>query len=80
MSLVVVEGLRLAAPGAAIGVIGAIALSRIRSTMLVGAPGVDVMTLSAMSAVPGFAGGLASLLPARRATAVSPTDALRSGG
>jgi predicted permease len=80
MSLVVGEGVRLAAIGVAIGIIGAIALSRIMSTMLVGARGVDVMTLSAMSAVLGFAGALASLLPARRATAASPTEALRSGG
>ena len=46
--------------------------------MLVGVPPIDVPTFVVTTALLVAVGSLASLLPARRALAVSPTETLRS--
>jgi ABC-type lipoprotein release transport system permease subunit len=48
-------------------------------SLLVGVPVADVPTLALVSAVLAGVAVLASALPARRATLVSPTEALRNG-
>ncbi|HEX8694878.1 MAG TPA: ABC transporter permease [Longimicrobium sp.] len=79
LALVMRDGARLALAGVALGAAGSVALARGIRSLLVGVPAVDVATLLAVGALLGAVAALASLLPARRATAVSPTEALRGG-
>jgi ABC-type antimicrobial peptide transport system permease subunit len=74
----VVSGLTLAGTGAGIGLIAAIALTRLMKSLLFGISPLDPLTYIA---VPGFlaaAAVLASYLPARRAAAVDPVEALKA--
>jgi putative ABC transport system permease protein len=79
MALIVGDGLRMALGGIVVGLLGAAAVARAIRSMLVGVPTIDVRTLLAVSAVLVIVAVLASILPARRAMAVSPTEALRGG-
>jgi len=77
LTMILSEGLRMAATGIAAGIIGALALNRLMQGMLVGVSTTDatVFTVSALSiTVIALA---ACYLPARRATAVDPVIALR---
>ena len=47
--------------------------------MLVDVPTIDIPTLVVVSAALAIVAVLASILPARRAMAVNPTEVLRSG-
>jgi len=77
LKLIVSEGLRLALAGAALGLAGALGLSRFLSGLLYGVKPTDPFTfavvLLGLLAVALFA----SYLPARRATQVDPIVALR---
>jgi ABC-type lipoprotein release transport system permease subunit len=53
-------------------------VDRLLRTMLVGVSATDAPTLAGVSAVLAAVAAGACLLPARRATAVSPTEALRN--
>lgn len=75
--LVVGRGLRLAAIGIGIGLVGAAIAGRSLQGMLFEVRGQDPATLVAASAVLGAAVLLASFLPARRASRVDPVRALR---
>ena len=77
LRLVVVNGMKLALVGVAIGLAGAWALSRFMKTLLFGVPPTDVLTFSLVSVVLLFAALLACWVPARRATKVDPLIALR---
>ena len=72
------EGLRLAAIGVLIGVVGAPGLTRLLSTLLFGIPPTDPASFVGAIAVVLIVAGLASYLPARRVVAASPTQALQS--
>ncbi len=74
---IVREGLAIVLPGAAIGVLLAIATSRVVSHLLYGSPGADWLFYTAAASVVTFVGLGASLLPARRAANVDPIVALR---
>ena len=77
MRLVVGEGLRLAFVGVVIGILGALALTRLMSSMLYGIRATDPITFVIVAfAVIGMA-LLACFIPARRATKVDPIMALR---
>jgi putative ABC transport system permease protein len=79
LAMILGGGVRLALIGVAIGLVGALAMARGIRSMLVGVPAVDVTTMfGAALALCGVA-ALAAFIPARRATRVQPTDALRSG-
>lgn len=69
---------RLALAGIALGLLGALALSRLLASLLFGVSGSDALTLVAASAVLALAALLASLLPALRAARVDPVVCLRS--
>jgi predicted permease len=77
LKLVLRQGLRFGGIGAVIGLIGALAASRLMSQVIYGVPLLD--PLSYLVAVPvAFSVALmASYLPARRATKVDPMVALR---
>ena len=75
--LVIGEGMMLAGIGIAIGVLGALGLTRFLSTLLFGVKPTDLLTFVAVSAALAIAALLAAWLPARRAARVDPMIALR---
>jgi putative ABC transport system permease protein len=79
LALVTADGIRMAITGAVIGAIGAIAVARAIRSMLVDVTAFDAPTLFAVAAALALVVVVASLLPARRALRVNPTDALRGG-
>jgi putative ABC transport system permease protein len=76
--LVVGDGMKLALTGVTLGLVGSVVLARVIDSLLVGAPAIDVVTLGTVAAVLGTVAIAASVLPARRATAVNVTEALRT--
>ena len=77
LKLVVVNGMRLAVIGLAIGLAASWALTRFISTLLHGVKPTDPLTFSVVSLCLLAAAFLACYLPARRATKVDPLEALR---
>ena len=75
--LVMGEGARLVLLGAALGVAGALGLTRTLKGLLVGVPPTDPVTFAAMVALMLLAALVACFVPARRATKVDPVVALR---
>ena len=73
----VVHGLLLAGVGAALGLAVAAWLTRLMSSLLFGVKALDPLTYAAVSALLIAAAVLASYLPARRAMAIDPVEALR---
>ncbi len=76
--LVLDQGLRLAGVGAALGLLGSFALTRVLAAALPGLPGQDALTLATNLALLFAIALLACWLPARRATRVDPITALRA--
>ncbi|HKI95152.1 MAG TPA: FtsX-like permease family protein, partial [Gemmatimonadales bacterium] len=75
---VVRRALALTLLGAAIGLIGAVAASRLLTSMLFGVSALDPMTYGAVTALLASVALLAAWAPARRAAGVDPTIALRA--
>jgi putative ABC transport system permease protein len=75
--MVIGQGMRMAAVGIAIGIAGAVALSRILSTQLYDVSATDAGTYLAVSLLLLAVALAATYIPARRATAVDPLVALR---
>ena len=73
------DGLRLALAGVTVGVVGAVAVARTLRSLLVGVPVIDAPTLLAVALGIVVVAAVASLVPARRATAISAMEALRGG-
>lgn len=78
LGLVLRHGLSLAAVGIVIGLIGALALTRLMRSLLYEVRPNDPITFVVVAAALLLIALMASLLPARRATKVSPTIALRA--
>ena len=72
------QGLLLAGIGAALGLIAAVALTRLMSSLLFKTAALDPLTYASVSLLLLLAAALASYVPARRATAVNPVEALRT--
>jgi predicted permease len=77
--LVIREGLWLAATGTVVGVGAAIGLTRVLRSLLFDVKPGDPVTYIAIVALLAVAAGIASWIPARRASRVEPTEALRAG-
>ena len=75
---VLVDGVRLAAPGLAVGAILAAMVSAGMRSMLLGVAPLDVVSFGVAAGLLTFVVLLASLVPARRASAVHPMEALRA--
>jgi len=75
--MVLHEGLWLAAMGVAIGLAGAIALTRVLRSLLFEVTPTDPVTLGSVACLLLAVAALATFLPARRATKLDPTVALR---
>jgi predicted permease len=78
MRLMLGEGLLLAAAGLAVGLAGAVASGRLLEGLLYGVGPHDTATLAAVAALLAGVAAMASYLPARRATKIDPTTALRT--
>ena len=72
------QGLVLAAVGAVLGLVAAVLLTRLMSSLLFKTTALDPVTYVAVSVILIMAAALASYFPARRATQVDPIDALRT--
>ena len=75
---VVGRGARVVAPGLAVGLVAAVGLSRLMAGVLYSVQPADLLTFVVVPAAIVAAALLASYLPARRASRVSPVEALRS--
>jgi predicted permease len=78
LTMVLRKGLALALQGLLLGTIGAGWLSHLMGSVLFGVQPTDAPTFAAVVALLLVVAAAACLLPARRATAVSPVTALRS--
>jgi ABC-type antimicrobial peptide transport system permease subunit len=76
-SLVLAQGARLALAGLAIGVVAALALTRVLATQLYGVSATDLSAFGAVLPVLGGVALLATWLPARRAVRLDPLEAMR---
>jgi predicted permease len=72
------QGLALSALGVGIGLVAALALTRLMSSLLFGIEPTDVVTYAAAVGVIFAAAALASYLPARRASAIDPVETLKA--
>ncbi len=78
LALVVMQGLKLAAVGVAVGLVGAFGITRVIQSMLYNVTATDPVSFAGVSVFLALVGVLASYLPARRATSVDPIVALRN--
>jgi predicted permease len=75
--MIAVEGLRVILIGAAVGLVGALALARVLASLLFGVTAVDPLTFIGVAALVIAAGLAACYVPARRAAQIDPITALR---
>jgi predicted permease len=78
VGMIVGEGFRTIAAGAAVGIVAALMLTRTVASMLYGVTATDPATFAAVTLLLVGAALLACYIPARRATRVDPMVALRS--
>jgi putative ABC transport system permease protein len=77
LNLVVGEGLRLSAAGTVVGAAGALGVTRLMASLLVGVTPADPMTFAAIVVLFAVVSVTASWLPARRASRLDPMNAIR---
>jgi putative ABC transport system permease protein len=77
LRLVVIDGLRLTLLGLGFGLAGALAATRLLSSLLYGVKPHDPSTLISVAILLAAVALFASYVPARRATTVDPMAALR---
>jgi putative ABC transport system permease protein len=77
LRLIVGEGMKVALFGIAVGLVGALALTRIFSSLVFGVPVRDPVTFAAVAVALACVALAASSLPALRAARVDPMAALR---
>ncbi|HEU4871774.1 MAG TPA: ABC transporter permease [Pyrinomonadaceae bacterium] len=77
LSLIMKNGLTLVLTGIAIGIAGALALTRFLTTLLFGVTPTDSVTFVVVGIIFFVIAMIASLIPALRATRVDPLEALR---
>jgi ABC-type antimicrobial peptide transport system permease subunit len=77
LRLVLLRGLKIGTIGVALGVAGALALSRLMSTLLYGVSPADPFTFAMVSMMMALIVLVACFVPAQRATRVDPMVALR---
>ena len=78
VGLVLRQGLTIAGLGIGIGMLGALWLSRLTSTLLFGVSPSDVPTYVGVAALIAAVATVACLVPTRRATRVDPLEAIRA--
>ena len=78
LRMIVGKGLRLAGAGVAVGVVAALALTRVMQGVLYGVTPTDPLTFAGVAVALLGVAAIASWIPARRATRVDPLVALRA--
>jgi len=78
LSMVLGQGLRLALPGVAAGVVGAMVLSRLFGAVVFGARSPDPTVYALVAATLAAVAIVATLVPARRATKIDPMESLKA--
>lgn len=78
LSMVLGQGLKLAAAGLALGAVGALALTRLMSAMLFEVKAADPFVFATVALLLAAIAGFASLIPSVRALRIRPAEALRS--
>jgi predicted permease len=78
VGLVLASGAKLAAAGCVLGLIGAVAASRLLQSMVFGVSTLDPLVLAVAAVLVLLLALAASLLPARRAASANPVEALRA--
>ena len=77
LQLVLGQGVRLASVGVGVGLLAALALTRVVESLLIGVSSLDAASFVGVAIFLSCVAALASYLPARRATRVDPLIALR---
>lgn len=80
LGIVLRRGLKLTLVGMVVGLLSALALTRLLSSLLFGITPTDPATFVTVSLLMAAVAFLATYLPARRATLVDPADVLRAEG
>lgn len=76
--MVLRQGMELTLAGVVVGLVGAVALTRVMASLLFGVSATDLITFSAVPIVLIATAAVAVCIPALRATRVDPTVALRA--
>jgi putative ABC transport system permease protein len=77
LALVVGEGLKLSAAGIVVGLAGALGVTRVMASMLVGVTPTDPVTFGAIVVLFALVAMAASWIPAYRASRLDPLNAIR---
>jgi putative ABC transport system permease protein len=77
LRLVVGQGVGLSVTGIAVGIVAAIAVTRVMASLLVGVSATDPLTFAVIALSFAVIAAIAAWLPARRAAALDPQVALR---
>jgi putative ABC transport system permease protein len=77
IGLVVRQGMQLAGIGIAVGLVGALGLTRVMNSLLFGVSTTDALTFATVPALLAAVAFAATVIPAWRATRVDPMVALR---
>ena len=78
LGLILRQHLVPAVAGVAVGIVGAIAVSRFIKSLVYGVGPTDVVTFAGVAVLLVAVAGVAAYIPARRATRVDPLVALRA--
>jgi len=78
LRMVLRQGMTLVLIGLALGIVVALLLTRLMTTLLFAVEPTDPLTFLAVSAVLALVAAVACFMPARRATLIDPLRALRS--
>ena len=78
LGMVVRQGMALSLAGIALGVLGALAVTRLLGALLFGVGATDAVTFMLVIVVIALAAAVASFLPARAAVAIDPATSLRA--
>ena len=77
LQMVVGEGVRLSALGMIVGLAGALAITRVMASLLVGVNPTDPATFAGIAVLFAVVALLAAWVPARRASRLDPISAIR---
>lgn len=78
LAMVIRDGMSLVALGLGLGLAGALAVTRLVSSLLYGVSATDLVTYGVIATVLSLVALAATIIPARRATRVDPMLALRA--
>ena len=75
--MIVMQGMKLVWIGVAVGLAGAYGITRLLGSLLYGVQASDPATFGAVAVIVTLVSAIATFVPAHRASAIAPSDALR---